>query len=77
MDVLLRGNGYAIQRGGLVAPLAKSGHNLFVDPVTNRLHQFRLDDISQRIDRDFDNHIALQVARKFRAHHLRIGKYNR
>ncbi len=74
MNVVLRRNGDAIKRSRLIAPLAQRGDNLFVDSVADRLHNSRLDDVALRVDGDFDNYIALKVAREFRAGHGWIRK---
>jgi hypothetical protein len=61
----------------LVAPAAKRGFNLFVDPVADRLHNFRLDHVSLGVDGDLDDYISLQVVGKCSAVHGRIGIYDR
>src|SRR5713226_6484555 len=67
----------AVERGRLVVPPTKGGLYLFVDPVTDRLHNFGFDDVALGVDRDFDDDVALQVPGKLGARHRRIWIYDR
>ena len=77
MYVVVRSDGRAVERGRLITPAAKRGLDLFVDPVADRMHDFRLDHVSLGVDGDFDDYISLQVAGKFGAVHGRIWIYDR
>ena len=74
VDVVLGGNGCAIEGGGLEVPLAESGHHFFVDAVANRLQKSGLSDVALRVDGDFDDDVPLQVTRKFGTRHRRVRK---
>src|SRR5258708_8864542 len=67
----------AVERGRLVVPAAQGGLDLFVDPVTDRLHNFGFDDVALGVDRDFDDDVALQVPGKLGAGHRRIWIHDR
>lgn len=75
MEVHIVAGGYwrAIQRGGLVMPAAKSGFDLFIDAMTDCLHDLGFDHIALGIDRNFNNNVAHQISRKFGAIDRRIG----
>lgn len=67
MHVVMRGDRRSIERGWFVMPVAKSGFNLFVDAVTNRLHDFCVDDIALCVDRNLNDYVAGEVARNLGA----------
>src|SRR6266849_10386755 len=67
----------AVERGRMVVPAAKGGLDLFVDPVTDRLHNFGFDDVALGVDRNFDDDVALQVPGKLGARHGRIWIHDR
>src|SRR5713226_6935117 len=77
VHVVPGGDWRAIARGRLVVPSAKGGLDLFVDPVTDRLHNFGFDDVALGVDRDFDDDVALQVPGKLGARHRRIWIHDR
>ena len=77
MYVVVRSDRRSVKRRGLVMPAAKSRLDFFVDPVADRLHDFRLDHVSLGVDGDFDDDISLQVPGKFGAVHGRIWIYDR
>src|ERR1700674_2894261 len=66
------GDWCAVERGRLVVPAAQGGFDLFVDPVADRLHNFGFDDVALRVDRDFNDDVALQVPGKLGARYGRI-----
>ena len=76
MYVVVRSDGHSVERGRLIVPTAKGGFDFFVDPVADRLHDFRLDHVSLGVDGDFDDYISLQVPGKFGAVHGRIWIYD-
>src|SRR5882724_6590300 len=65
VHIVLGCDRHAVKSGWLIAPLAKSGDDFFVDPVADRLHDSRLDHVALRVDGDLYNDITLQVARQF------------
>ncbi len=73
VDVMLGGNGYAVERGWLVAPLPERRHDLFVDPMPDGLQDAGFDDSALRVDGHFDNDVALQIPGKFRSCNRRVG----
>jgi hypothetical protein len=77
VNVVLRGDGRAIERGWLEAPLPEGGHNFFIDPVADGFEKPRFDHRTLGVDGDFDDDIAFETGRKFGAHHRRIGKHDR
>jgi len=77
MNIVPRRNRRSVQRCRLVVPAAKSSLDLFVDPMADRLDNFGFDDIALRIDGDFNDNIAHQVARKRGAVHGRVWVYGR
>ena len=74
VNVVLGGDGGAIEGGGLEVPLAESGHHFFVDAVANRLHQPGLSDVALSVDGDLDDDVPLQVTREFGTRHRRVRK---
>src|SRR5437899_703257 len=77
VHIVLGCDRHAVEGGRLIAPLAKSGDDFFVDAVADRLYNSGLDDVALRVDGDLDNHISLKVARQFRARYGWIRKHNR
>src|ERR1035438_5638363 len=77
VHVVPGGDWRSIKRGWPVVPSAKSGLDLFVDPVANRLHNFGFDDIALRVNGHLDDDIALQVSGELGARHGRIWKHDR
>lgn len=73
VNIVLRSDRSAIQRGRLKVPLAQSGFDLFVDAMTDRLHNFGFDDAALRVDGDFDDDVSDDVARKRIPVNGRIG----
>ena len=59
VHIVLGRDRHAVKSGWLIAPLAKSGDDFFVDPVADRLYNSGLDDVALRVDGDLDNHISL------------------
>ena len=57
--VVLGGDGCAVERRGLVVPAAKSGFDLFVDAVADRLHDLGFDDVALGVDRHLNDDISL------------------
>jgi len=76
VDVMLGGDGNAVEGGGLVVPSPERGLDLLVDSMPDRLDNLRLDDISLRVDGHFDHHVALQIPGKFGARDGRIRIYD-
>jgi len=74
VNVVLGSDRDAIERGGLVPPLAQRGDDFFIDAMADGLHDSRLDNVALRVDSDLNNDITLQVARKFGTRHGRIRK---
>ncbi len=70
--ILSRGYGSTIQRGRLIVPLPKYCFNFLVDSMTDRLHDFGSNHVALRIDRHFNDDIALEVSRKSGAVYLRF-----
>ena len=77
MHIVPRGNGSAVERCRRVVPSPQGGFDLLVDAVSNRLHNFGLDNITQRVDCDFNDHVADQISRELAALNRRIGINNR
>ena len=72
MNVMLGGNGHAIERGRLVVPVAERCQDLFVDPMSDGLQNAGFDDVALRVDGHLDNDVPLQIPRKFRPRDRRV-----
>ena len=77
MDIVPRCNGSAVERGRGVVPSPQGRFDLLVDPVSDGLHNFGLDNIAQGVDCDFNDHVADQISRQFAALNWRIRINNR
>src|ERR1035438_10651501 len=71
---VLRGDGHAILRGWPEVPSLQHGKHLLLDTVSDALQQLGLDHVSFCVNRDLDNHVALNARRYVRARYRRIGK---
>jgi hypothetical protein len=67
MHVMMRGDRSSIERGWLIMPPAKSGLDFLVNPVADGLNDFRVDNVTFRVDGDFNDHVAGEVVRKLGA----------
>src|SRR5271165_4298133 len=70
-----RGDWCPVERSGLEVPPAKSGLDLFVDPVADGLRDFGFNDVALRVYRHDDDDIANQVPGKFGAIDRRVGMH--
>jgi len=57
MDILLGSNGCAVSSGGKKVPLRQGRENLLID-WPEALEHFHVDNISLRINRDFNHYVA-------------------
>jgi hypothetical protein len=72
VDIVPGGHREAVKRGRLVVPPPERRHNLFVDPMPDGLQNAGLDDVTLRVDSDFDNDVALHISGEFGTRDRRV-----
>ena len=73
---MLGGHRHAVEGGRLIVPLAEGRFDFFVDAMADGPHDARFDDVPGRVDGDLDDGITIQIGRKLRARHGRVGKHD-
>ena len=72
IDVLARGDGYAVASGGVKTPRGKDGHDFLIETVTEAAEEHGSDYAALCVDGDFNDNIAFQSVGNFVGRNLRL-----